>query len=367
MKNLILIFVFTFFAHALFLKNAIAFEVKCFWQWGLTSVGVDATMNPDKKSKPVNGEGGYDIFNVTDFSMIKGRKKVKTRLRFGNLGDLNGELYTNGRLEFIISEGAYRGQAVAKYKCNKTSIDVINYYNKPDDVKEIGKTKIIKKTIKKDSFGYFNTQCDFKFFNAKLNITPDKCIMNIQSFGEPYFTRDEKEINIMECIKNSDIGKNQNSLNSFVKNEKSKFVEDDNTPKLYLTLLFDDSGNTSNGLLLESWTHKNKITLKNLKKSFNGYTKANDENGNKYKINVGRGNLLINTNVSEIYLMGDCGPVKTIVNKNTETIKLNNKNIISKNKTPLTNLQKAKSTCTDLGFTPKTEKHGDCVMKMIDR
>ena len=39
-------------------------------------------------------------------------------------------------------------------------------------------------------------------------------------------------------------------------------------------------------------------------------------------------------------------------------------------KRPLTSsisqLDKAKSTCTELGFTLGTEKHGDCVLKMMD-
>tara|TARA_R110002126_G_scaffold100531_1_gene232100 strand:+ start:1001 stop:2449 length:1449 start_codon:yes stop_codon:yes gene_type:complete len=48
-------------------------------------------------------------------------------------------------------------------------------------------------------------------------------------------------------------------------------------------------------------------------------------------------------------------------------IELKTNKLISSNQAPKTALQKAKSTCTDLGFTPKTEKHGDCVMKMIDR
>ena len=30
-------------------------------------------------------------------------------------------------------------------------------------------------------------------------------------------------------------------------------------------------------------------------------------------------------------------------------------------------IDKAKLTCTDLGFTAKTEKHADCVMKLIDK
>ena len=29
-------------------------------------------------------------------------------------------------------------------------------------------------------------------------------------------------------------------------------------------------------------------------------------------------------------------------------------------------LEKAKATCTELGFTLGTEKHGDCVLKMMD-
>ena len=32
----------------------------------------------------------------------------------------------------------------------------------------------------------------------------------------------------------------------------------------------------------------------------------------------------------------------------------------------ISQLDKAKSTCTELGFTPGTEKHGDCVLKMMD-
>ena len=32
----------------------------------------------------------------------------------------------------------------------------------------------------------------------------------------------------------------------------------------------------------------------------------------------------------------------------------------------ISQLDKAKSTCTELGFTLGTEKHGDCVLKMMD-
>ena len=65
--------------------------------------------------------------------------------------------------------------------------------------------------------------------------------------------------------------------------------------------------------------------------------------------------------------MGDCGSIKTVVKQNIPSIELKTNKSISSNQAPKTALQKVKLTCTDLGFTPKTEKHGDCVIKMIDR
>jgi hypothetical protein len=63
--------------------------------------------------------------------------------------------------------------------------------------------------------------------------------------------------------------------------------------------------------------------------------------------------------------LGECGSIKTVVKQNTPSIKLKINKSVSSNQAPKKALQKAKSTCTDLGFTPKTEKHGDCVMKML--
>ena len=44
-----------------------------------------------------------------------------------------------------------------------------------------------------------------------------------------------------------------------------------------------------------------------------------------------------------------------------EKIKTNSKTI------KLSPLEKSISICTELGFTYGTEKHGDCVMKIIDK
>ena len=50
----------------------------------------------------------------------------------------------------------------------------------------------------------------------------------------------------------------------------------------------------------------------------------------------------------------------SIKNNNTEV----NKEIIKPNMSPL---DKAKSNCTELGYKPKSEKHADCVLKLIDK
>ena len=40
------------------------------------------------------------------------------------------------------------------------------------------------------------------------------------------------------------------------------------------------------------------------------------------------------------------------------------KEIMKPNKSPLEN---AKENCTELGYKPKSEKHADCVLKLIDK
>ena len=55
---------------------------------------------------------------------------------------------------------------------------------------------------------------------------------------------------------------------------------------------------------------------------------------------------------------------KPWVFKNNSTTLSKEKEIIKPSKSPLEN---AKETCTELGYKPKSEKHADCVLKLIDK
>ena len=54
---------------------------------------------------------------------------------------------------------------------------------------------------------------------------------------------------------------------------------------------------------------------------------------------------------------------KPWVSKNNSNLS-KEKEIIKPNKSPLEN---AKENCTELGYKPKSEKHADCVLKLIDK
>ena len=89
-----------------------------------------------------------------------------------------------------------------------------------------------------------------------------------------------------------------------------------------------------------------------MKKDFGGTAKATLDTGINIKLRV--------TTTAEITLAGDFG-----------TLRLDGPckkyNASSEGATASTSkLDNAKSTCTELGFTLGTEKHGDCVLKMLD-
>jgi hypothetical protein len=64
----------------------------------------------------------------------------------------------------------------------------------------------------------------------------------------------------------------------------------------------------------------------------------------------------------------ESGPIWGVCNETSISSSNNvSPSIVPSTTTPSTSkLEKAKSTCTELGFTAGTEKHGDCVLKMMD-
>ena len=90
-----------------------------------------------------------------------------------------------------------------------------------------------------------------------------------------------------------------------------------------------------------------------LKKDFAGTAKATLDAGISIRLKVKKS--------AELTLAGDFGTMRL----SGPSRKYNASSSPSATSTSKTD--KAKSTCTELGFTAGTEKHGECVSKMMDK
>jgi hypothetical protein len=86
----------------------------------------------------LRSDGGYQGVSANQFSYSSGSKAVKITDR--TLGSDDVKLFTNGSLKVLIKFGPFAGQGVARYKCEKNSIDVIEYL-KSTGVASLARTK----------------------------------------------------------------------------------------------------------------------------------------------------------------------------------------------------------------------------------
>ncbi len=91
-----------------------------------------------------------------------------------------------------------------------------------------------------------------------------------------------------------------------------------------------------------------------LKKDFGGTAKAMLDTGVSIKLKVKKS--------AELSLAGDFGTIRL----SGPCKKYNASFTPSSNPSSSSKLDKAKATCTELGFTAGTEKYGNCVLKMMD-
>ena len=117
-------------------------------------------------------------------------------------------------------------------------------------------------------------------------------------------------------------------------------------------LLIKEQGDLISGKMTTNSFPNEGMDFPPLKKDFGGTAKATLDTGISIKLKVKKS--------AELTLAGDfgtmrlSGPCKKYNASSTGAAKSSSK------------LDKAKSTCTELGFTLGTEKHGDCVLKMMD-
>ena len=356
---------------------ASSMEFKCYWKFGVRSDMVTNTMDKSKlKSTELRGDGGYQIVSSDHFESIPGSKKMKLADAnpFGYQGIANGELFTNGNLNLTVSTGPYKGQIMGKYRCEKTSKDVIAYLNEKSAANENSSDS---ETILGEKEAQFDTRCRFKFTSAEVNVTPDKCILSMEdvSYGNNFISlrRNGKTISWNECIKKSDMASSGRTLDDFLAAERTKFFNPDGNPAEILMLL-NDQGKYFDGVGYSTLQPGKADDLPRLKKNWNKVATGKSANGNVgFELIPERGLLNLRIEYVDAVFKGSCKPydptyygLKDFMVSPEPNIQKSTSTSATTPTTSSSKLEKAKSTCTELGFTLGTEKHGDCVLKMMD-
>ena len=198
--------------------------------------------------------------------------------------------------------------------------------------------------LPQSAFANYNKQCDVSFQSYESPSIAG-CVFSAKKSGESSFKLSGRSVTPKNCF--SVAGMADEQINQFIEMVKGKnFVGEEGI------LLIKEQSDLISGKMTTNSFPDEGMEFPPLKKDFGGIAKATLDTGINIKLRV--------TKTAEITLAGDFG-----------TLRLDGPckkyNASSAGATASTSkLDNAKSTCTELGFTLGTEKHGDCVLKMMD-
>ena len=175
------------------------------------------------------------------------------------------------------------------------------------------------------------------------------CVMRMTRSSGVSFTRNGQKTSLDGCFKNTGLSPD------LIEAMKSELQKDELRGEiLNLNLKVYENGYSGEFKSNVSWTQP--ISFPLIKRDWGGTAKAYLDNGVEISITLKTGVQLI--------LRGDFGTIRYSGTCKKYAAK-KNKTLESSISSPI-KIDKAKSTCTELGFTAGTEKHGECVLKLMD-
>ena len=190
----------------------------------------------------------------------------------------------------------------------------------------------------------YDKQCDISF-QSYVSPSIAGCVFSAKKSGDLSFKLSGRNVTPKKCF--SAAGMADEQINQFMEMVKGEnFVGEEGV------LLMKEQGDLISGKMTTNSFPDEGMDFPPLKKDFGGTAKATLDTGITIKLKVKKS--------AELTLAGDfgtmrlSGPCRKYNASSTPTITSSSK------------LDKAKSTCTELGFTLGTEKHGDCVLKMMN-
>ena len=176
------------------------------------------------------------------------------------------------------------------------------------------------------------------------------CVMRMSKSKGVSFTRNGQKTSLGDCFK--DTGLSPDVIEAM----RSELNKDELRDEiLNLNLKVHENGYSGEFASDVSWTQP--ISFPFIKRDWGGTAKAYLDNGIEISITLKSGAQLI--------LRGDFGTIRYSGTCKKYAAK-KNKALKPTTTTSTSKLDKAKSTCTDIGFTAGTEKFGECVLKMMD-
>ena len=192
------------------------------------------------------------------------------------------------------------------------------------------------------AFASYDKQCDISF-QSYVSPSIAGCVFSAKKSGELSFKLSGRNVTPKKCF--SAAGMADEQINQFM-----EMVKGENFVGEKGVLLIKEQGDLISGKMTTNSFPDEGMDFPPLKKDFGGTAKATLDTGVSIKLKVKES--------AELTLAGDFGTMRL-----GGPCKKYNASFTS---TSTSKLDKAKSTCTELGFTAGTEKHGECVLKMMD-
>ena len=197
------------------------------------------------------------------------------------------------------------------------------------------------------AFASYDKQCDISF-QSYVSPSIAGCVFSAKKSGELSFKLSGRNVTPKKCF--SAAGMADEQINQFM-----EMVKGENFVGEKGLLLVKEQGDSISGKMTTNSFPNGGMEFPPLKKDFAGTAKATLDAGISIRLKVKKS--------AELTLAGDFGTMR--LSGPCKKYNASSPSPSSSTSSP-SKLDKAKSTCTELGFTAGTEKHGECVLKMMD-
>lgn len=192
----------------------------------------------------------------------------------------------------------------------------------------------------------YDKQCDISF-QSYVSPSIAGCVFSAKKSGDLSFKLSGRNVTPKKCF--SAAGMADEQINQFM-----EMVKGENFVGEKGVLLIKEHGDLISGKVTTNTFPNKGMDFPPLKKDFGETAQATLDTGISIKLKVKKS--------AELTLAGDFGTMRL-----SGPCKKYNASSTPSTSTSLSKLDNAKSNCTELGFTAGTEKHGECVLKLMDK